>query len=80
MPPTIDALYAYILVDEAGGEQVPAIEGRPLLGADRVRVQALWREIVRAPELRGKTITLMKFNARTVISVLRPAADPPRRD
>jgi len=85
-PRTIDAIYAYIVVNDDGTEHVPAIllpeweDVRhpvllPLVAADTARMNALRRHIVSDPQLKGKTIKLAKFEQRQIVDVIERRDD-----
>jgi hypothetical protein len=77
----IDTLFAFIVVDDDGTEGVPAMlvppgvfptaTMLPFMGADPARVEALRKQVMTDPLLKGKTITLAQFSVRTNLEVIQ---------
>jgi hypothetical protein len=87
-PRIIQAIYAYLTVDEHGSEIIPAVllpewdtvAGPvllPLISGDLARIHAMRRYVFALPELKGKTIRLAKFHDRRVVEVMRPQDEGP---
>lgn len=72
----IEAMWAYVVLHGDGDEAIPAqsIGGAmmPMLGADRVRVQALRPLVREMATLLGKPIKLVRFEHRVDEEVIEP--------
>lgn len=72
----IDRLLAYVAVDDKGegivGATIPGLGFVPLVGADMDRMMAYRPYAQKAATATGRTIKLVRFDARTEVEELTP--------
>lgn len=73
----IDALFAWIIVDDDGDEALPAALGPggtwfPLVGADEARIRSLQPYAADAGRQVGRPVRLVRFDSREELEVLEP--------
>lgn len=73
----IEQMFAFVVVDDDGTEGIPAFMGpdrvaMPLTGADMERVESLRPLAQKIATQLGKPITLVRFENRTEVEVIKP--------
>ena len=80
MSKRIDTLYAYICVEDDGGEGVPGIttpDGwmMPLMGGDPDRMHSLRHAAQAAANMTGRPVHLCVFRGREEVAVIQPMVE-----
>lgn len=75
-PLVIDAMYAFVVIDENGDEGIPAVLNHgawlPLVGGDTARVESLMDHARQIAQHTGRSMKIYRFTNREQIGEVNP--------